>query len=112
MALDLRPSLDEPMEAFGLPAVVSVPGEDAVETSVLWLPADPTDVPEGAIFGRQEPRKVLALRRDEVPSVPVGTVIEAAEILGGTTKTWTVEGPTVYEPDHVRVMVVQDATAS
>jgi hypothetical protein len=47
----------------------------------------------------------MALRRDEVPSVPAGTIIVAPELPDGEPETWVVDGHERQEGDHQRVIV-------
>ena len=49
-------------------------------------------VPYGTDFQRREPRRVLAVKRADVVTLPRGTVITAPEKLGGADKTWRVDG--------------------
>ncbi len=122
MGLDLRVPMAPLFDAFGVPATVTLPGgsggglpllfsngEASIDTSVIWLTPITEDMPSGGDFQRREPHRVLALRRDEVTTIPRGTVIEAAEVLGGAVQTWRVDGLERQEPDHHRVIVVLEA---
>ena len=97
------------MAAFGLPATVTVEGEAPVETTAFWLPDVNQDVPADAQFQRREPVKVLVLRKNEVPRVPIGTVVAMAEILGAAVEAWTVDGFERGYPDEHRVIVIRQA---
>jgi len=63
---------------IGVPAVITrpVPDDQSVETTVVW---------------REHGRRMLAVPRSALSSLPKGTLIVAAERSGGTTKTWVVE---------------------
>ncbi len=100
--------------AFGVPGTVTVEGADPIETTVVWITPSTPDVPSGtadrgsdmrAGFTRKEPRRVLVVRRDEVPALPRGAQIEAPERAGGTVRTWVVDGNAGHEADHIRVFV-------
>lgn len=92
----------------GVPASITVPGGDPVETRIIWLTPVPTDAPEGSTFRREEPRRALAIRRDEVPEIPRGTVIEVTEHNQTTPDAWVVDSVDRVEQEHVRVLVVPE----
>jgi len=96
------------MRHFGLPATVTRPHEPAITTTVAWVPPLTEEHPSGATAARRrESRKVLAVRRDQVPTVPRGTVIVAPEELDGTDETWRVDGVEHEEHDHYRLVVLK-----
>lgn len=70
-------------------ALVTVPGESAVEAAIIWLPpeARATTIGGDGVFDNL-PR--LALRVGEVPTVPPLTRIVAPPLGGGTPVTWIV----------------------
>lgn len=110
---DLRPDFASAQTAFGVPATVTRPAPDdtPIETTVIWVPPLPTDLPVGFDAQRQEPQLILAIPLVDVPAVPRGTLVECPEVLGGPTKTWLVDGFDRYEFDATRVVVVaQDAS--
>lgn len=111
MGLDLlgELALQVTFDVIGVPATVTLPDFTEIETSAIWLSPIMFDEPSGADLQRHEPRRVLALTRTAVASVPRGTLIAAAERDGGEVKTWRVEGTDLSDPDHVRVIVVQDS---
>lgn len=110
MALDLRVSVDPIFEAFGVAATVTRPApEDTdIDTTVVWESPLTEAMPGAGEFSRQEWRRVMSLRLDEVPTAPRGTIILAPEVKGGTIERWRVEGPDRIVPDLVRVVVVRD----
>lgn len=95
--------------AFALPATVTRPGQAPIDTAIVWIQPLTQDFPVGTEFTLREWRRVGALRLDEVPTAPTGTVIVAAEIEGGPLKTWRVDGIEKIEADHVRVVVIPEA---
>lgn len=103
---DLRVPLDPLFRAFGVAVTVTPPGEDAIETTGVWVSPLTETWPAGLDLERSEPRHVLALRRDEVASVPRGTVVVAPEQGGGDDQTWRVDGIERVESDHHRVVLV------
>lgn len=107
-ASDSRVPLDPLFATFGVPATVTPPTEAAIETTVVWPPPSTLEMPAPGEFSRREPQRVMALRRDEVPRVPRGTSILAAEQLGGDVQRWRVDGIDQVEVDLVRVIVVLD----
>lgn len=105
---DARVPLDPLFATFGVPATVTLPAETAIETTVVWPPPSTLEMPAPGEFSRREPQRVMALRRDEVPRVPRGTIILAPEQLGAEEQRWRVEGPDQVEVDLVRVFVALD----
>ena len=102
---DLRPAIGHALTVFGLPATVTLPGEEPVATTAIWLP--PVSVlSEGVLVQTDRPQAVLALPRADVPAVPRGTLIEAAETAGGEVKLWTVESVFGTLVDEIRVSVI------
>jgi hypothetical protein len=101
------------LAAFGLPATVTVPGEDPVTTTVIWLPPEPSPV-EGVYLRTQEAQRVLALpaavfpvdAATRRPTIPRGTVIAAAEQVGGTVVSWGVESIKSQHADEIRLVVI------
>lgn len=96
--------------AHGFPITVTrpYPDDEEIETRGIWVLPLTVDTPGGIEFTRRDPQRVLALRKDEVPTVPRGTVVLAPEYSGGEDRRWRVEGPERIEADHVRVLVVAD----
>lgn len=106
---DLRPSLTPALAAFGLAATVTPPGGSPVATTVIWLPPVAVDTP-GVLQPTNTPQPVLALPRADVPTVARGTLIDAPETVGGTSKTWIVEAILGQTSDETRVLVIPDQT--
>lgn len=92
---------DLSFQAHGVPAIVS-----GVDTRIIWLTPATEIIPTGNEGQRAEARRVMAIRRDEVLSVPRGTIVTVTE--HGLTEpgAWRVDGTERIEPDHVRVVVV------
>lgn len=89
----------------GVPATVTVPGEDPVNTTIIWLTPAQEERPANADFPRRDVRRAMALRRDEVPALPRGTTVEVTEHLQGTASTWVVDSMDALFQDHHRVTV-------
>lgn len=96
--------------AHGLAITVAVPDVDEtpIETTGIWLTPVTDDVPTGAEFRRRDVRRVMALSKSDVDSVPRGTIIMAPESSGGTTQRWRVDGIDRVEAEHLRVVLVPD----
>jgi hypothetical protein len=90
-----------------VPATVRrpAPQDDPIATRVIWSTPSPEAMP-GGDFSRREPVRVMALRRDEVPTVPRGTHIDAPEMPGGAVKTWKVDSFEREDTAQTRVFVV------
>lgn len=101
-------ALDLNFSAHGVPVTVTLPLEGAIATRGIWLVPLTEGVPGSADFQRREPKRVMALRRDEVSSVPRGTPIIAPELAGGRNRAWKVDEIDRVEADHVRVLVILD----
>ena len=107
---DLRPSIDDALAAFGVAATVTRPAPDntPIETTGFWVSPLEEAQPYGTAFQRRDPRRVFVLSRIDVPTLPPGTVIEAAEYDGDTVKTWRVDTlDRAVEPDSYRAVVSQ-----
>jgi len=105
--MDARPPVASFFDAFGVPATVTPPDQAAVETTVVWISPFQDVEPPGGQFGKREPRRILALRLDEVEAVPRGTKVVAPMVAGRTAEVWIVDGPVQVEDDHYRVFVVR-----
>ena len=104
--MDVRPTFESDQAAFGIVAVVTVPGGTAVETVAVWLPPITVEVPAGEQFRRVEARHVIALATADVPQLPRGTVVQAALVEGGEVQTWTVDEIGRLYDDHFRATLV------
>lgn len=108
--MDLRPPLALAMHVFGVPATVTVGGQDPVDTSVVWILTQMDRAPAGSEFARLERARVGVISKDDVPALPRGSIIEAPERFGGPVESWEVDSPwsadpTVH-PDEHRVLVL------
>lgn len=105
---DARPPIGAFFDAFGVPATVTRPTPDdtPIETTGIWVPEQTELAPPGLGFGRNEPRKVLAFRRDQVPTLRLETRIVAPDPESGVVKTWLVDGYVHGDAEHHRVSVV------
>ncbi len=104
--MDLRPSFESMQGAFGLPATVTLSGEDPIATTAVWLPPATEEVPTGNDIRRAEARRTLCIARVDVPQVPRGTIVVCAEEYGGDAVRWMVDGTERVDTDHRRVLVV------
>lgn len=92
---------------LGVPITVFLAGVPAgIETRGIWLTYQPEELPTATNLKRGVPRRVLALRRDEVATVPRGTFIEAPPIAGAENQTWIVDGYLEQRDDHHRVIMM------
>lgn len=99
--------IDTAREVFGVSATVTRPAPDnmPIDTTGFWLTEEDEKEPFGQV-GRRQPRKVFVLAKSVVPTIPRGTVIVAAELIGGSAVSWTVDRlASVAAPDHWRVVV-------
>ena len=105
---DLRVGVDPIFRAFGVPVTVTrpAPEDTPIETEGVWHAPMTDQVPTGLDLTRADPQRVMALRRDAVPTVPRGTVLAAPETIGGPVALWRLDGVARWEIDLVRVPVV------
>lgn len=110
MASDFRVPLDPIFEAFGVPATVTrpVPDDIPIQTTAIWDTGATDTI--GVDLKRRESRLVMGLRRDQVPTVPKGTLIEAPPMGGGAVQTWRVDGTDRVMDDLTHVLVVAEPT--
>lgn len=104
--MDLRPALGTALDAFALPAVVTPPGGDPVETRAFWLATRTEESEVGTEFRRSEARRILVLPASDVPQVPRGTLIAMAEHADGETRQWSTDSMQRFDSDHHRVWVI------
>lgn len=103
--------LDANFSAHGVPAVIELPNGDEVSATVIWVGTGPEGSPAGLQLQRREQIHVLAVRRSEVPELPRGSLITAAEPTGdGAEATWIVDGHERTEADQHRVTVIRHQT--
>jgi hypothetical protein len=88
-------ALDFDASAHGVDATITRPAPDntPIETTVIWHGAAFDEAqPFGSQLRRQDPRRVLRIRRDAVSALPRDTTIVAPEAPGGDDRIWKVEG--------------------
>ena len=94
--MDLGPaqrlSRDINFDVHGVVATVTPPGKAAIATTAVWGGSIPEDQPYGRDYTTREPQRLLCLRRDQAPKVPLHTIILAPEDTGGTPRKWQVNG--------------------
>lgn len=108
---DARVAVDPIFTAFGVPATITwrPPNDDtALVTTVVWHSWMTEDAIPGGSVQRREVKRVMAIRLDEVPPLPRGSLCEAAEEAGGAVKRWRVDGLERLESDLARYIVVFD----
>lgn len=95
--------------AHGVAATVTRPAPDStpISTTGIWAQTAPLEdaQPYGTMLQRRDPRRVMAIPRADVPTMPIGTTVVAPETIGGTNKTWRVESLERTEGDHWRVIL-------
>jgi hypothetical protein len=98
--------LDLNFSAHGLPATVirPAPDDERIDTRVIWIVDTPIQMPSGG-FQRVAAVRIAAIRRDAVPTMPVGTIIEAAVLDGADVQRWIVTDIDQQDVDHHRAMV-------
>ena len=101
-------ALDVSFGVHGVSVTVTRPSEAPIATAGIWLQPLEDQRPFGTDLQRREPRRLMALRRDAVASLPRGTLVSAPETDGGSTKTWRVdEIEQAVDPQTWRIALVQ-----
>lgn len=77
-----------------------------METRVLWQPPVTEEYPTGSDHRRATPRRRMSIGADDVPNVPRGTIINAAEVRGRAAADWKVDETERVDNDHHRVVVL------
>jgi|SRR5581483_6620608 len=97
------------LAAHGIAITVTRPGEPVVAATGIWHVAKRDDQPYGTDFQNIGARRVMTIARSgTVPNAPRGTVITAADIDGGVTKSWRVDGyDAPAEADYMRLILVE-----
>lgn len=86
------------------------PDSDPIETRGIWITPAVDDFPSGEVM-RRDVRRVIALPKVAVPTVPIGTLIEADDEHGNDGGyAWLVDGFESSEADHTRVTVIPVST--
>ena len=104
--MDLRPPITAAMDAFSVPAVVTLSYTSPVTTRGIWVTPITEDVPIGE-FQRLELKRIMALSKTDIPKIPIGTEIVAPEISGGPTKIWKVDALELADDERNRVVLVE-----
>lgn len=94
------------MAAHGVPVTVTLANADPIETTGIWMTPIPELAPTGSRFSTRAAARILVLRKADVPLVPTGTVVLAAENPGGTARHWRIDGIEREEPAHTRAFVL------
>lgn len=115
--MDLGPlralALDLTAAAHGVAATVTRPAPDQapIVTRGVWI-TTPLEEPRafGSVYARNTPRRVFAMAKSAVPTLPIGTTIVAADRVGGSVKVWKVDGldPQVV-PEQWRAILIEAA---
>ncbi len=92
----------------GVPVTVTWtdPENAPVETMGIWGPVLEEDQPIGSTFRRREPRRVMALPRDVIATLPAGTCIAAPDPAGTVVRMWKVDVLARVEADLWRAVLV------
>ena len=86
-------------QAHGVPATV-----DGVATRIIWVSPATNAVPTGGDFRRSEAKRTVAIRRDEVPAVPLGSLIVTG-LDQVVPDSWRVDAMDDVQPGYHQVIV-------
>lgn len=101
-------TFDAEILPLAVPATVTRPSQAAITTVAVWLLRSQPEVPAGAAFQRSAVRRVIALRRSDVPTVPLKTIIVAPERPGLADATWRVDSIEQIEADRYECVVIAE----
>ncbi len=107
MDVPIGPAFD----AFSVPATVTPPGADAIETRGFWVSPTTIDAPTSANIVRRDMHLQFVLRRADVPNVPKGTFIDAPPYGSDTVQRWRVDGFDRVEGEFITVLVIDASEA-
>jgi hypothetical protein len=99
-------ALQVTFDVAGVPATVTLSGGQPIVTAAIWLEPILIDAPISNDLQRRDVRRVVALRKADVPTAPRGTRIDGAERVGGPVLSWRVDESEAADPVHMRVIVV------
>ena len=99
--------VDLNFDTHGVPATVTYadPDLDVVETSGIWLPELEEDAAVGTDYRRRDPRRLLALPREALETLPRGTQVDAPDRTGDVVKSWRVDGLGRHEAEIWRAIL-------
>ena len=105
--MDLRPPLSAPMDAFSVPAVVTLEYQNPVTTRGIWVTPEADATPFGAELQRKELKRVMAFSIAKIPALPIGTKVVAPEFDGEASKTWKVDALDSADDEFKHVVLVE-----
>ena len=105
--MDLRPSLTLALDAFSVPAVVTLKSENPVTTRGVWLSPEAVGFDVGDEYQGRAPKRIMAIAKADVPTIPRGTTIVAPEESGEATKTWEVQESALVQHDQHNVVLIE-----
>lgn len=94
---------------YGVPISITrtTPDEGPIETVGTWVPALASGQVYGTEMNGREAGRVMVIGRNaDLPDIPRNSRISAPEELGGTARTWKVEGyDSLPSVDRFRVVL-------
>ena len=105
--MDLRPPLSLAMDAFSVPAVVTLKSENPVTTRGVWLSPEAVGFDVGDEYQGRAPKRIMAIGKSDVPTIPRGTKIVAPEESGEATKTWEVQESARVQNDQHNIVLIE-----
>ena len=103
---DRLKAVEPQFREHGVPARVTVPDGDPVETRIIDWGRGATFPAAGGDIPVSELRREMSLRRDHVPALPTGTLIETLDAAGAVTGTFHVDAIVAEDLDVARAAVV------
>lgn len=91
---------------LAVPATVTPPEDDPVQTAVIWLTPGTEPSPQDSRRQAAESRRIVAVRSDHLPAVPRGTLLACTEPLQAEPALWIVDSMEGVFPDHQRIAVI------
>jgi hypothetical protein len=104
--------VDLNFRTHGVPALVTFndPELGSIDTTGIWLPELEEDAPYGSDLRRRDPRRLMALPRNVLATMPRGTTVDAPDRSGDVVKSWRVDGLGRHEAEIWRVILIPLST--
>jgi len=104
--MDIRPALEAFEGPMGTQAVVTEPWVKPISTQIIWLGPLEEESPIGTEYAKRGARELMAVRKDEVPELQRGSIINAAGPPRDIVRDWQVDSITRSDRDYFFAVVV------
>jgi hypothetical protein len=110
--MDTRPALEAFEGPMGTQAAITRPWENPISTKIIWIgPIEKESPPVGLEYAKRGARELMAVRKDEVPKLQRGSIVNAAGPPGDTVRDWQVDSIARSDRDYFYAIVVPETKA-